>query len=76
MSGDRFLCKGYRVEMPPLNCIENQVSDFCLPGFPCHDCEAALTIKPAPAPESPTRRIKRPKGWADMTPAVRRSYGL
>jgi len=76
MSADRFLCKGYLVEMDAFGCIENQLSDFCLPGFPCHECGAALTIRPAQRAASPARRVKRPRGWADMTPAVRRSFGF
>ena len=76
MSADRFLCKGYRVEMGAFNCIENQLSDLCLPGFPCHECGAALTIKAVLRDPSPPRRVKHPRGWADMTPAVRRSFGF
>ena len=73
MSGNRFLCKGYLTEMSSFNCIENQLSDYCLPGFPCHECEAALTIRPAPR-QQPALKVRYPKGWADMTPAVRKSY--
>lgn len=42
----RFYCQGYRVQMTAWRCIENQLSDFCLPGFPCHTCPVALTIRP------------------------------
>ncbi|MFA5381802.1 MAG: hypothetical protein WC356_01460 [Candidatus Micrarchaeia archaeon] len=73
MSADRFLCKGYGVEMSFFHCLENQLSDFCLPDFPCHTCEAPLTINPAPR-RQPAMKIRYPKDWANMTPAVRRSY--
>ena len=39
-------CRGYGVTLTPWWCIENQLSDYCLPGFPCHTCEAGVTIIP------------------------------
>lgn len=45
-----FECRGYRLTMKPQRCIENQLSDYCLPGFPCHDCEAGVTIQIPPSP--------------------------
>jgi len=47
-------CRGYGVTLTPWWCIENQLSDFCLPGFPCHTCEAGVTIIPA-APQKDHR---------------------
>ena len=73
MKDDKFFCTGYLVELTPFNCIENQLSEFCLPGFPCHGCEAALTIRSTPR-RQPALKVRYPKGWADMTPAVRKSY--
>lgn len=74
-SEDWFYCEGYRESMTLFRCIENQLSPFCLPGFPCHECQAALTIKPAPVPSRGLNlKVKYPADWFNMTPAVRRSY--
>jgi hypothetical protein len=40
-------CRGYGVLLTPWNCLENQLSLFCLPGFPCHDCEVGVGLGPA-----------------------------
>jgi len=68
---DWFFCDGYQTEMKLWHCLENQLSDYCLPGFPCHECPAALTIKPAPRRRA--LRVTYPPEFANMTPAVRRS---
>ena len=43
-------CDGYGLSLTPWRCIENQLSDFCLPGFPCHECEAGVSIIPPSPP--------------------------
>jgi len=40
-------CLGYRLTLTPWWCILNQLSDFCLPGFPCETCEAGVGIRAA-----------------------------
>lgn len=75
MEEEWFMCTGYRVNISFWNCIENQLSDFCFPEFPCHTCEAALTIALPPRQQAPLK-VRYPKDWKNMTPAVRRSYGL
>jgi len=65
-------CSGYGLTLTPWWCIENQLSDYCLPGFPCHECEAGVTIIPPSPPlekggEKDRRRDARPTG--DARPA-------
>lgn len=70
---DGFFCNGYGVEMSLWNCVENQLSDFCLPCFPCHECPAAITLRIAPQ-----KRLKLTIDYdrMGMTPAVARAMGL
>jgi hypothetical protein len=70
MGGDNFFCDGYRVEMTLWNCIENQLSIFCLPAHPCHTCPAALIIRPAPKLRASYGSLK------GMSRAVAKAMGL
>lgn len=65
-------CDGYQLTMTPWRCIENQLSDFCLPGFPCHVCQAGvgLGLRMAGGDARPTWDKKT------MTRAVARDLGL
>ena len=76
-------CHGYGITLTPWGCIENQLSDFCLPGFPCHDCETGVTIRTAgrmPVPlEKANRKLKtenRKQVLKGMSRAVARDLGL
>jgi hypothetical protein len=48
----RLDCRGYGVVLTPWRCIENQLSLFCLPGWPCECCEKAVTIQIPARPPS------------------------
>jgi hypothetical protein len=63
-------CRGYGVTLTPWWCIENQLSDFCLPGFPCHDCEAGVTIIPPAPPLEKGGEIEAEVGRSCADPAV------
>ncbi len=83
-------CQGYGATLTPWWCIENQLSIYCLPDFPCHDCQAAVGIRVAGEDSCPTKDTGRgacaikegaaarprrlPKDWDMMTPAVRKSW--
>lgn len=43
-------CAGYGVRLTPWQCLENQLSLYCLPGWPCETCEGAVTIQIPPNP--------------------------
>lgn len=38
-------CREYGVRLSPWHCIENQLSLYCLPGWPCETCELAVSIR-------------------------------
>lgn len=68
-----ILCEGYRLTMKPWRCIENQLSDYCMEGWPCLDCETGVGLAIAHA--------KMPKckaGWdrKTMSRSVARDLGL
>ncbi len=45
MKEDTFPCRGYGVpEMTPERCLANQLSPFCLPGWPCETCEEGVGV--------------------------------
>jgi len=80
-------CKGYRTRLTPWECIENQLSIFCLPGWPCHTCPEArglglppdLTKKEAACqPERQTSTGKQVVNYdpKTMSRAVARAMGL
>jgi len=70
-------CRGYSSTLTPWRCIENQLSDFCLPGWPCHDCGRAvglaLPLETKPSAR-PFKKLRLPAWWPQATPAVKRSY--
>ena len=37
-------CAGYGVSLTLWQCLENQLSPYCLPGWPCETCEEAVGI--------------------------------
>ncbi|MHB9074641.1 MAG: hypothetical protein ACYC6G_14080 [Desulfobaccales bacterium] len=37
-------CRGYKIRITPWACIENQLSTMCLPGWPCEECEEAVSV--------------------------------
>lgn len=43
-------CRGYTLTLTPWGCILNQLSDYCLPGFPCETCQSGVTIQIPPSP--------------------------
>lgn len=71
-------CAGYKVSLTPWHCLENQLSLYCLPGFPCETCEAAGTIQipPFKAGEDarPTKPTRRPSWWKNASKAVQRDW--
>jgi len=80
-----FFCEGYRTEMSLWHCIENQLSVFCLPHFPCHTCRAAVTIRPNTVETDPPsvgtdggapRRRPRRTIPPNMTRTVAKALGL
>jgi hypothetical protein len=72
-------CSGYRLTLTPWWCIENQLSDYCLPGFPCETCEAGVTIrttgwKPVPLKKPKPQPKRRPAWWKNASKAVQRDW--
>ena len=78
-------CDGYKLTLTPWRCIENQLSDYCLPGFPCHECEAGVSIIP-PSPlktggdarsaNGKRKTANRKQVLKTMSRAVARDLGL
>jgi hypothetical protein len=72
-------CRGYGVSLSPWNCIENQVSLYCLPGWPCETCETAVCLGTAGGDAGatgdarPTRK-KLPAWLKNASAAVRRDW--
>jgi len=72
-------CQGYGATLTPWSCIENQLSLYCLPGWPCHECEGVGITVALPKTVAgrrdacPTKPKTIPK---DMTRAVAASMGL
>jgi len=64
-----MFCDGYRTELKPQDCIDNQLSIFCLPDFPCYSCNQAVVLAIA---EKKKEKVSIPKG---MTKAVAKSMG-
>jgi hypothetical protein len=69
LEGNMF-CEGYKVELTPKQCEQNQKSIFCLPSFPCHDCPSSIS-KSEPILKSTKKKV--PPG---MTKSVAKSLGL
>ena len=83
-------CDGYQLTMTPWRCIGNQLSDFCLPGFPCHECQAGvgLGLKDGGRDARPAHRLEaratnrklktenRKQLLKSMSRAVARDLGL
>ena len=66
-------CRPYGVTMTPWRCVENQLSEYCLPGWPCHECDQAVTIIPKIKPK-PMKKPRLPAWLKNATAAVRRDY--
>ncbi|TSA13564.1 MAG: hypothetical protein D4R73_00630 [Deltaproteobacteria bacterium] len=64
-------CTGYGRQMTPWQCLENQLSLYCLPGWPCETCEGAVTIQIPPSPPlSKGGEIEAKVGQPIRDPAV------
>lgn len=64
-------CAPYGREMTPWQCLENQLSLYCLPGWPCETCEGAVTIQIPPDPPLEKGGEKEGKvGQPSRDPAV------
>lgn len=44
MNLTEIVCAGYRMRMSPWRCLQNQLSDYCLPGWPCWTCDTMVTL--------------------------------
>jgi hypothetical protein len=65
-------CTGYGVRLSPWQCLWNQLSVFCLPGFPCETCEKAVSIRTAGGAPAPLEgeEIEAEVGPVCQDPAV------
>ena len=68
-------CPGYEVlGMSLWRCLVNQLSDYCLPSWPCHSCQFGVGIEIAPVPPPSSKKRQWPP--PGMSRAVAIALGL
>lgn len=65
----KFYCQAYGVTLSPWRCIENQLSLYCLPGWPCETCESAIVLRIASRDASAAREAQSARSKKHKLPA-------